>query len=150
MYKSKQKFDLTSNKGLAIAGSVIVLVIVLGKSIISRLSSGLSFLGAKKDQTALVNETLNNPIGVRYTFVKGIIDTIQKEINATWNTSEPAIVAEMNKLQSPEEVVFASNYYMQQFGVSLKSILREELDADWRGTDGSYSKLKPLIKNNLL
>lgn len=148
--KTKEKFDWTSNKGLAIIGAIFVAVVVFGKSIISRLSSGLSFMNAKKDQTALANETLNNPTGIRYTYVKGIIDTIQKELNATWNTSEPAIVAEMNKLQSPEEVVFASNYYMQQFGVSLKSILREELDSDWRATGGTYGELKPVIKNNLL
>lgn len=149
---NKKQFDFIDPKTLGIIGIILIAVFTFGKSILNRFSSGLSFLGAKSDQKAIVNETLNNPTGVRYTYVKGVVDTVIKQLYASWyqNTDEAAIVAEMNKLQSAEEVIFASTYFNGEKGESLKAKLQDELDADWRMTAGSYSKLKSLVKTNLL
>ena len=150
-YKTKQYGGMVKPI-YVIIGVIALVVISFGKSIINRLSSGLSFLGAKKDQSKLVDETLNNSNDVRFTFVKGIADFVHGELNKSWwqNQDETAIVAEMNKLQSPEEVIFCSNYYNGQHGVSLKAALKESLAADWRMSSGSYSALKTVVRNNLL
>lgn len=164
-YSRKNKINWSDPKVISIAVGIGILMFTFGKSIINRLSSGLSFLNAKKDQDKLVNETLNNPVGVRYTYVQGIVDAIHSEINNGMfsDTDEKMIVSEMNKLNSPEEVIFASNYYKNKHGKSLKTVLKSELNSSWRdGTGflgkivnpnaagGSYSNLSDVVQKNLL
>ncbi len=149
-----------------IIGLIVLLLLVFWKQIFNKISSGLAFMSAKSDQSRLLNETLNNPPGsVRYTFVKGIVDSVVKEVGKPFyqDTDEKYIVSQMNRLMNPEEVIYASNYFLQLKGTSFREFLKINLNADWRSgasfvgllfnpnaAGSTYSDLNDVVKQNLI
>lgn len=159
MYRRRKNDYVT----YGIIGVLVLFLFAFGKSLMFKITSGLAFLSSKQDQPALVQETLNNP-NVRYTYVKGVVDSVVSEVlDKSWfeDTDEKYMVSQMNTLQSAEEVLYSSNYYAQSKGGSYREFLKAHLNSDWRSgglgsiinpnaAGSTFSDLKDIVKNNLV
>lgn len=138
---------------------ILVVLFAFGKSIVNKLSQGLAFFNAKKDAPIVYQD--NNPVSpdsIRTTFVKGVCEAIKKELQSSYffmgTTSETRLVQLLNSLANGQEVAFASTYYNQAYGVSLKAVISDQLDSGanpfgWF-TQGHWNDLKSYVQQNLI
>jgi hypothetical protein len=131
-------------------GLAALAVFSVGKWILNRFGSGFALLSSSKDQKNIAAD-LNSPL--RQTFVRGVVDSLRNEMTA-FNQSESDIVDLLNSLGNGEEVQYASAYYRNAHGVSLKSDVQKSLDS-WANpigwfTSSHWGALKDYVKNNLV
>ncbi|SKA20831.1 hypothetical protein [Sediminibacterium ginsengisoli] len=152
-YKRKNN-QATQYMRWGIIGIVVIAVIAFGKSLLNKFSSGFAFLSAGKDQQK-VNADLNqqSSTAIRTSFVVGVVKSLKDMFDA-WSTSESEVVECLNSLRNAEEVQYASTYYQNAYGNSLKNAVLKELDS-WGNPMGWFSKshwssLNKYVQDNLV
>lgn len=134
--------------------AAVVALLSLVKRFLRPLQDWLSSIFAKDQAKKIIAEsqTTNPESGVRYSHVQGVVKAVIAEITSPFyvDTDEKRIVSELNTLMNPNEAIYASTFYQQQTGNSLKADLIKQLAADWRPNPGRrYKDLKKFIQDNL-
>lgn len=137
---------------------IVILLIVIGRWITTRLNSGLAMLTMQSDANNIVKSNqYNTPEEVatktRPLVVKSAVDVVIDEFDTgRWIETEENVVKAMNALNNKYEVSAACALYSNLMNAkSLKATLQTKLDPEiiiFKG--GRYSDLKPVVKENLV
>ena len=146
-------------------GIVAVIIVLFGKKIYDIIVGWWAKTSSKSDIKDSLKENL--PVGapsadnIRFTFVTGVIDSVIAQVESAWyvNTDETLMVTLMNSLAGKEEAIYASTYFAQLKGKSLKAYLTNNLNANWRGGyflgifeagKTTFNDIKAVVRNFLL